>query len=300
MKVCVLLSTYNGAEYLEEQLDSILAQTGVEVDILVRDDGSTDSTKEILQRYQDRGALNVIWGENIGWRDSFMELVYNAPASDYYAFCDQDDIWLPEKLNVAVDALENKKREADIPLLYGSNLFCYRDGKIEGTLNLNANFTKQSSLLRALTCGCTLVYNKALFDLLRQNRPKYVEAHDSWVFMVAMYLGGVIYDPNAYILYRQHGSNQIGANLSILERIKRGCRTIKKIGKEQSKSKAAKEFLCVFNAYLSETDKLIISKFANYNTGLIPKFKLLLDSRFSIGGGISELFLKLKILTNTI
>lgn len=298
-QVAVLMSTYNGEKYLQEQIESVLTQKNVLVRLIVRDDGSTDSTRSILQKYERQGALTLILGKNIGWRQSFMELVYNAPTADYYAFCDQDDVWLPEKLYTAVSTMENVK-EGGIPLLYGSNLFYYKNCKIEGKLKLNANYSKQSSLVRTLTCGCTLVFDGNLQKLLEQNRSGYVEAHDSWVFMTALYLGKVIYDPNAYILYRQHDNNQIGIKTSLQERFKRGLRTIKNIGKEQSKRMAAEEFLRVFKDHLNEEDKYYISKFSNYNKNIISKIKLLCDNRYSTGSLKSDIFLKLKIMTNTI
>ena len=106
MKVCVLISTYNGERFLEEQIASIIAQKGVEVDILVRDDGSSDMTCSLLERWQKEGKLKWYKGENLGFARSFMNLLKTASGYDYYAFCDQDDIWLEDKLQRAVTALE--------------------------------------------------------------------------------------------------------------------------------------------------------------------------------------------------
>lgn len=297
--VTVLMSTYNGEDFLREQIDSVLSQQGVKVQLYVRDDGSTDRTSNILQEYSNRGELHVTFGKNIGWRKSFMELVYDAPESDYYAFCDQDDIWLRNKLYVAVSALEEKS-EMTIPLLYGSNLYCFRNGKNEGKLDLNSHFTKKSCLIRTLTCGCTLVFNNTLCLILKSNRPKFIEAHDSWVFMSALYLGEVVYDPNAYILYRQHNHNQIGTKLSFAERVRRGVGTFRRLGKEHSKSLAAEEFLGVYEHSLSKSDQKIIIKFVDYSKGIVPKIRLLFDNGYTTGDFLSDLFLKVKIITNTI
>ena len=119
--VLVLLSTYNGSRYLQEQIDSVLNQDGVKVVLLIRDDGSTDNTLEIL----DRNSLNhdnifVITGSNCRSAASFMELVYEAnrtyPDFDYYAFCDQDDVWCKDKLISAVNKLSESPD--DTPSLY--------------------------------------------------------------------------------------------------------------------------------------------------------------------------------------
>lgn len=298
-EVTVLMSTYNGEKYLREQIESILSQRNVVVHLLVRDDGSTDSTIDILNEYKNKGCLNLIQSSNIGWRKSFMELVNSAPDSDFYAFCDQDDIWLPNKLYVAIETIlkENYHRT---PILYGSNLYYYKNGEVKGKVDLNTKFTKQSCLIRALTCGCTFVFNKKLCDLLKGNPPNYVEAHDSWIFMVAMYLGKVLYDPNAYILYRQHDNNQIGLKTSFFERYKRFVRTINKDGKENAKRKSAEEFLRIYKKLLTEEDIKYISKFAYYNKSIMSRIKLICDNRYTTGKIINDCLLKIKIITNKI
>ena len=109
----VLLSTYNGARYLREQLDSLLSQENVDIKILVRDDGSTDDTIKILNEYQNRGLLAWYTGPNMRPAKSFLNLLIQSPESEVYAFCDQDDVWKPEKMYMAVCQL--KTVSTDIP-----------------------------------------------------------------------------------------------------------------------------------------------------------------------------------------
>ena len=108
-KVCVLMSTYNGEKYLKEQIDSILKQKGVKVNLLVRDDGSTDNTLSLLEEYKKKGLLDYCCGSNMKPARSFMELLSIAPDSDYYAFSDQDDYWEHDKLFNAVKNTEKKR-----------------------------------------------------------------------------------------------------------------------------------------------------------------------------------------------
>lgn len=110
-RICVMLSTYNGEQYLREQLDSIYGQQGVDFHILVRDDGSSDGTLQILYEYRKKkGRMRVKEGTNLGSKKSFYELCFMAEAAedvfDYYAFADQDDVWYPDKLSRAVKALD--------------------------------------------------------------------------------------------------------------------------------------------------------------------------------------------------
>ena len=114
-KVQVLLSTYNGEKYLKEQLDSIIAQKGVDVHILARDDGSKDDTIKILEGYEN---IDIIKGSNIGVCKSFFELINKSGEYDYYSFADQDDVWDCDKLVIAINKLEKCNSK---PAVYASN-----------------------------------------------------------------------------------------------------------------------------------------------------------------------------------
>ena len=119
-KVLVLLSTYNGEKYLREQLDSVLSQEGVDVSLLIRDDGSKDGTINILKEYSAKLNVDYYEGANRGPSESFHDLLLHAQGYDYYAFCDQDDDWHKDKLRTAVERLEQMNQEA--PILYCCNL----------------------------------------------------------------------------------------------------------------------------------------------------------------------------------
>lgn len=117
--ITVLMSSYNGEKYISEQIDSILHQENCNVNLIVRDDGSSDNTCEILEQYQKNNLLT--WysdGENLRPAHSFLRLLANAPDSDYYAFADQDDYWMTDKLDHAIKAIGNR---SDIPMIYYAN-----------------------------------------------------------------------------------------------------------------------------------------------------------------------------------
>ncbi|MCR4814948.1 MAG: glycosyltransferase family 2 protein [Lachnospiraceae bacterium] len=218
--VAVLLSTYNGERFLKEQLESVFSQTGVKVHLFLRDDGSSDKTLEIAEEYKEtyNDSVTVIKGGNVGVGCSFMELVYSAGDDfDYYAFCDQDDIWLDGKLITAAEII--RKEEKDSPVLYCSNqMLIDADGNETG---LRHKEFVENSYLQILNCnkatGCTMVWNRSLQRLLseeqRRPAPEILKKriHDVWVAMVAAVTGKIIYDENAYILYRQHGGNVVGS-----------------------------------------------------------------------------------------
>ncbi len=209
--VCVFLSTYNGEKYLRPLLDSVLSQEGVIVDLFVRDDGSIDGTREILAQYADKNdSIKLELAENIGYAKSFWSLFQHENRYDYYAFCDQDDIWESDKLLKAVEMLEKEKK--DIPLLYTSDVvavnndLCAVDDrlfKVEGILNF------YQSLQKSVVPGCTFVFNKAAFNILKLYNG-YMESHDWAAYSIVSAFGKVLFDETPHMKYRLHGNNTIG------------------------------------------------------------------------------------------
>ncbi len=290
-KVIVLLSTFNGERYLRKQIESVLYQENVDVCLLVRDDGSTDSTRTILQKYEEQGALSLILGKNIGWRRSFMELVYAAPIADYYAFCDQDDIWLPNKLYEAIKTLE--KIDDNIKL-YCSNLYYYKDGRNFGLIRKYIpNHNIYTCLIKNIATGCTIVFNKNLKKFMQYNIPQYIIAHDFWIYQVAQIFGTVYYDSNSYIYYRQHSDNQIGAKKGILEIWNR---RIKSLFKTDGRSLQAKELLNCYFSFMNHNTIDIVKHVAEYKKSPILRIKLFLNNNFTMGSFANNFWLRLRIL----
>lgn len=208
-KILVLMSTYNGERYLRQQIDSILGQRDVAVGLLVRDDGSTDRTLAILDEYKAKGLLDYYQGENLKPARSFMHLLQNAPTSDYYAFADQDDVWLPEKLSVAVNNLKEHENE---PALY----FCQtqlvdKDLNKMDNVTINPLLTFGETLIYKYVSGCTMIFNNKLRNVIGLKQPQYIHMHDAWIYLIAQAVSAYVYfDPTPYILYRQHSNNVLG------------------------------------------------------------------------------------------
>lgn len=111
--IIVMMSTYNGEKYIKEQIESIFSQKGVNIKLIVRDDGSNDLTRNIVEGFEDE-RIELISGENLGWKESFNELVRYAGTCEFYAFSDQDDVWIPEKLKTGIAFIKGQT----IPCLY--------------------------------------------------------------------------------------------------------------------------------------------------------------------------------------
>ena len=214
MKVQVLMSTYNGEKYLDEQIESILNQKGVEVSILIRDDGSQDSTVEILRHFaQSDPRIKCVFETNIGVKRSFLKLIQiSDPSVDYYAFSDQDDVWFKDKLLTAVEMLE--KEDKEMPLIYGSSVFLYTDGKVTGKRFICSQLAFGNFLIKNYYPGCTMVFNrrlKELVDFVDICSLKPNPLHDHWLNLVCTACGGkIIIDKMPHLLYRQHKKNVVG------------------------------------------------------------------------------------------
>lgn len=222
--VTVVLATYNGEKYLREQLDSVLLQKGVSVRILVRDDGSKDGTHRILDEYQDKGLLSWYTGAHLNVQKSYLDLLKHAPQSEYYAFCDQDDVWDNDKLLYAVTEL--KELPKDKPSMYycGQRLV---DEKLKllSIHKISADRSAHTNFLISNVAGCTAVFNQCLVDVINSASPEFILMHDSWLFKVCLALGGRYYaDAAPHINYRQHSDNAAGLNSGIkgkLHQVKR-------------------------------------------------------------------------------
>ena len=293
-KVCVLLSAYNGEQFIEEQLASLTAQKGVEVEILVRDDGSTDTTRTILERWQQKGALRWYGGENLGWAMSFIHLLCHAPEADYYAFCDHDDIWLPEKLEEAVKMLEGMSGDKK---LYFSNLNYYKDGKDEGLVKPAVlHYNIRTALVKCIPLGCTVVMNRGLQQSISQHPPKSVCAHDFWVYQVALAVGNVCYDPRSFILYRQHAHNQIGQTRSWCEIWRSRLKRLKGLRHQHDREELATQLLECHGAEMDEETRTAVRKVADYRRSLKNRLSLFADRRYTMGRRSNDVWLRLRIL----
>lgn len=206
-KVIILMSTYNGEKYVAEQLESLINQTYKNIEILIRDDGSKDKTKEIIKEFALKtNNINLIEGENIGFIDSFFELLKTASLADYYAYCDQDDVWMEDKIERAVQFLE--KTNENKPVLYFSNSDYYDTNmNFIATAEKNKVYSFRNSLVECVTQGMTMVVNNCTRETITKNRPKNCLYHDWWTYMVCSGFGEIIYDSKSLVKYRRHNKS---------------------------------------------------------------------------------------------
>ncbi len=208
-KIAILLSTYNGEKYLEKQLDSLINQTYWKYcKLFIRDDGSVDKTHDILKKYSKKENIIVEYGENIGIVKSFFKLINSIDNCDYYFFCDQDDIWKPEKIEKAVTLLCNES--CNIPLLYYSDRTVIdKDDKIivkhDVVSKIPAN--KFNILTLGHCLAHTICFNNKMNEYMRKLNPQKGEYHDYLMSLIAVYCGKLIYDNSCPVYYRRHSNS---------------------------------------------------------------------------------------------
>jgi glycosyltransferase involved in cell wall biosynthesis len=217
------MAVYNGEKYLREQIDSILNQTHQDFTLYIQDDCSTDGSYEIIRDYQKRFREKIEarrLDRNTGnAKHNFYEMMARI-RDDYIMLCDQDDVWLPDKIEKTLNAMKRLEREHGLqtPLLVHTDLTVVDEGlnvisaSFRKAMNADYNRTALNDLIiQNILTGCTCMYNRALAALICEKPPKYMVMHDWWLILIAGAFGRVGHIDEPTILYRQHGNNEIGA-----------------------------------------------------------------------------------------
>lgn len=225
--IAILMCTYNGAQFIRAQLDSILSQTHDNWTLYISDDGSKDATRQIIESYKERlpeKKLILLEGPQRGFSRNFISLIKNPQIdSDYFAFCDQDDVWLDDKLERSIKCASSFSTSQ--PFLYCSRTrLINADGEPTG---LSPLFMKrpsfQNALVQSLAGANTMLINTATKRLLSgipDDAP--IPAHDWLAYLVVSAAGGaIVYDALPSLNYRQHEFNLIGANAGVKAKLSR-------------------------------------------------------------------------------
>lgn len=234
-EIVILLSTYNGESFLEQQLDSLLNQTYKEWLCLIRDDGSSDSTMDILNEYTNKYPEKFVIIDNMNQNlrpcQSFMRLLDGAPSAAYFMFCDQDDVWEQRKIELTIKEMKKaENRYGDrVPILVHSDLEVVNENletlakSMKSLRKSNCNFnTINNLILQNNITGCTVMINGKLKEKV-SHLPENAVMHDWWLGLIASGFGKIIYIEETLIKYRQHSKNSVGAKgfgpVKVLEKI---------------------------------------------------------------------------------
>lgn len=281
--VLILMSSYNGAKYIRQQIESILNQQGnFKVSLLVRDDGSTDQTTKILDEYREKKVLDWFSGENVGPAKSFLDALKCSGSYDYYAFADQDDVWFPDKILTGLTFLEGINK----PALYFSNALLVDEHLHE----YNATVYKNKPCLDFFTLccaggllGCTMIFNPALASLVKENPlPKHVFMHDFYIAVLCKLCDGkIFYNTSATMFYRQHGKNVVGVKKDIVGKVKNKLKLVAK----KSKISIADQSLALIPLASDPEKKKWLQKISQYRNNFLNR--LLLASSLKMNVSLS-------------
>ena len=284
-KVVVLMSTYNGQKYIEQQIESIEQQQDVYIDLVIRDDGSTDQTVAIINNLTKKyDNIILINGGNLGYVKSFSSLVryaYEQYADDcMFAFVDQDDIWKEAKLKIACENIASCDQRK--PLLFCSNSMLI-DSYCKEVCEFRPyapTFKKGTVLYYGTVQGCSMVFNRKAVELYNSCPPVSC-IHDRWMVLICTYLGEVYYSNVPLFYYRVHGENAVGSsiNRSLVHRLNGKLKRFR-FNKTELTRIEVSEFLKAFNKSLNDYDKSIITTYLTYKTSLKSKLKMIFSKDY--------------------
>lgn len=268
-KVAVMLSSYNGEKYIEAQINSIFQQIGVDIDIYIRDDCSNDNTVSILNKTKFEHMYTYRGKTNIGACRSFLELIKLVPNKyEYYAFSDQDDVWLQNKIVRGIQKLERYDQKT--PNLYYSAI-CKVDKNLKELKNSIKSSKKsfEFSLVRSEFPGCTMIFNHATMEILKQGNVKKQVMHDQYVYQIVSGVNGnIFYDNYSFIKYRIHGSN-VSDYSSFYKRAKKLISYF--VNNPCIRSTALMELLEIYGDLFTDENKKILYNIANYKKRIFYK-----------------------------
>lgn len=275
-KICILLSIYNGKNFLKKQLASLLYQTYKNTEIFVRDDGSVDDSSKILSSNKFIILKN---SNNVGIKKSFeilLDYCVKNTTLEYFMFSDQDDVWNSEKVEktyLKMQELENIYGK-DMPLLVHSDLTV-----VDKELNIIArSFWKYQNIdpskdslnrliLHNVVTGCTMMINRALAEKIK-TIPDEAIMHDWWIAMMASSFGKIVYIDEPLMFYRQHGKNDTGAKKYNFRYVWKTLLTKLLSGQYQSKLhkyiNQSKAFLALYGKELNENDRKMLEEFSAF------------------------------------
>ena len=282
--VAIIMATYNGEKYIREQLDSILNSTYQDFELFIYDDGSRDETMAILKGYEETYPTKLHVHQNrvnLGVTANFLQATLNTTL-DYIMFCDQDDVWKPDKIAKTLKRIRNLETQLgkDLPLaVFTDTLVVDKELNILNNSFFCSNHLNPRKtdlphiLMENKLIGCTVMVNSALRKQLQAHRlPTQARFHDWWIAILASSMGKIGFLNEGTLLYRQHGGNVVGGN-GFLPYVKNRITALQKqkTALEQLYRQAA-EFLIIYEDELSEEKKKILQEFCNLeHEGFVKK-----------------------------
>lgn len=217
IKVDILMATYNGEKYIRQQIDSILNQTYSNFDLIIYDDCSKDNTRAIIEEYVKKDKrVKIIFGKkNIGSTKAF-EKLYNISDAEYFMFCDQDDVWLQNKVEKSLNKIcKTKKLLVFTDLKVVNKKLDIISESFFSLMKMDCNrvYNWKKAILGNVAPGCTMIINKEIKKYIKIIPQGYI-LHDWWIVIISSFMNSIEVINEPLILYRQHENNQVGTKNS--------------------------------------------------------------------------------------
>lgn len=304
--VAILMSTYNAEPFLKEQINSILGQTYTNWKLFIRDDGSSDSTSLIIEEFTKKDDriffVNKDSIKNVGVISSFF-LLLSCVKADFYMFCDQDDVWLPSKVRLSLDKM-NQQKKVDLPTLVHTDLKV-----VDQNLNIiNESFMEKEKLNRKSqlgnliiqnnVTGCTVMINNSFRNIvIDKGIPNEVIMHDWWMALVGNAIGETLFVDVPTMLYRQHNLNVVGSS-STIKKIMGGYGRKEIINSIIKASEQDKAFIDLYHENLSKKKLETINFAANMiHYPRMKRMRGLKTNNIFKSGFIRNLFFKILLFS---
>ncbi len=263
-RVAVLLSSYNGEKYIEEQVESILNQSYKNITLFIRDDCSKDGTAEVIKKYAENENVVFLTAEkNLGYPGGFYEMLRLIEGYDYYSFSDQDDVWKPDKIERAVEFL--KDSDAQKPCLFFADYDVVDEelNFIRRSVGPRKNPDFNYSLFSSIGLGFTYVINNTLRELLLAKKSVKTVTKDVWIGMLACAFGTAYYDSTVSALHRRNDGAYSSQDRTFFQSQKERFKKYFKTDGFTNIKNVMDEFCEMFYEQLSPKDKKILKLFVN-------------------------------------
>jgi glycosyltransferase involved in cell wall biosynthesis len=294
----ILLSTFNGDRFLRAMLDSVAAQIGVNLILYWRDDGSNDSSVQLVRSYRDRIDLREVPGlERLGPSASFLSLLRKAASHHAsFHFADQDDVWEPRKVAHAHHVVTQNEMPA---LFHCRQQLIDYNGRPLKLSRLSGPGSFKNALCENIAVGCTVALNQSAARLVAKDNPKQALMHDWWAYIVVSAVGRIEYDSNPWTQYRQHSQNAVGGTQGFFrDWYKRVRRHISRPSNAPTRIGQLSDLLDIHGEILTDEQRSLVERLIAGKTSLSQRLKNCILPPATRQSWVDQLLLRGILLTN--
>ena len=270
-KVTVLLATFNGVSFLNEQLTSLSAQQNVDIEVFVNDDGSTDGTLQILETWRDKGlVVSISESTGVGSTKAFLKLLQECDEKPYVAFCDQDDIWEKDKLTSQVNFVRGT-----LPMMSTcSRIYIDESGSEIGKSKVLQNSPSfENACFENIAPGNTTLLNNSAIKIVNTLKSPPINHYDSWIYLLISTFGKVNYIPLHLVRYRLHSANSVGLRKTSYRKSIQGIRNF--LSQQEFLVEKKSEFLSPSQkAHLSTISSFVKEGSLRKKIALLPRLRI--------------------------